>query len=503
MKRVVILTIATLLFVFQFAGLVMSNELTDDYFDIAKNYADANNFAKALEYLNEILKIEPQNSQALQFKNQIAPNSNTPDEFKTNAAETIKVLSVIPTKPSNVAITSVPSANANTNTDKNTYNSEYYNKKGLELYKEEKYAQAVDFFIKSIRLNTKNYQAYNNLGMAYFAQNNIETAVKFLKKSNSIKHEYTQPLVNLAMIYKKQSDEKSLVACLERAVEYNPSDYRAYSMLGEFYRGKCIYPLAISNYKKALDINPKYSNASFGLGLAYFDTEDFNLAAAAFSQFIEQNQGSDAAYYMLSKCFTAMGKYDYAQNAIQKAIFIKDGQNYEYDLAKIKYALQDYKGASAILSDLLVSTNNAEYFNYLGLCNYKMQNNDAAIANFNQAIQLDGLHPIYYYNLAQCYKSIGDKKNYAKYVNTATKINPVNYQDYIDLSYIYVDNGNNKFAINTLNIAISKFPDVKALYLSKLKIYETLGDDLNYNATKDEINAKFNSIGEKTKAKTK
>lgn len=134
----------------------------------------------------------------------------------------------------------------------------------------------------------------------------------------------------------------------------------------------------------------------------------------------------------------------------------------------------------------------AEIFNYVGLCNYKLKNIEVAIANFNKAIELDRLRPIYYYNLAQCYKSLGDKRNYMKNVNTATKINPINYQDYIDLSYIYYDNGNAGYAINSLNDAINKYPSVKSLYLSKLKIYEAMGDNLNYNKTKDTINMRFN-----------
>ena len=61
-----------------------------------------------------------------------------------------------------------------------------------------------------------------------------------------------------------------------------------------------------------------------------------------------------------------------------------------------------------------------------------------------------------------------------------------------DLSYIYYDNGNPNYAINALNDATKKYPNIKSLYLSKLKIYESLNDNAHYNQLKDLINERFN-----------
>ena len=194
----------------------------------------------------------------------------------------------------------------------------------------------------------------------------------------------------------------------------------------------------------------------------------------------------------MAKVNLALYRYEDAKIYIEKAIELCDKPEYQFELVKIDYYLEDYQKSLTISQELLQTNNSAEIFNYVGLCNYKLKNIEVAIANFNKAIELDGLRPIYYYNLAQCYKSLGDKRNYVKNVNAATKITPINYQDFIDLSYIYYDNGNPSYAINSLNDAIARYPSVKALYLSKLKIYESLGDNLNYNKTKDLINERFN-----------
>ncbi len=54
-----------LLLLLIFSGLTVSaSEITEDYLDIASNYCVYGNYNEALNYLNKILELEPQNSQA-------------------------------------------------------------------------------------------------------------------------------------------------------------------------------------------------------------------------------------------------------------------------------------------------------------------------------------------------------------------------------------------------------------------------------------------------------
>lgn len=475
-----LLVIAALLL----TNVVYASELTDDYFDIANNYFNSNNLAKSLEYLDLILNIEPDNIKAKTLRDKISPPSI--DETTTTEAAT-KVL-VEASSPQDVVVIEAPQANI----DNIAYDSDYYCKKGQEFYNKKDFATAIEYFYKAITLNKKNAQAYNNLAMAYWCKGNADISIKYFKKSNAINKHYTQPLDNLANVYKQMGNPQKQLQCLKKAICLNNSDYLAYYWLGDYYRNNGDYTDAIINYKEAVKINPKYSQAYLCLAMSFFETEEFNYTLLALSQYQEFYPDSDYAYYLMARADLAMNHYDDAKMHIEKAIQLKNNDEYQFELAKIDYYLEDYLTAIDIFQTLLKVGDNAEYFNYVGLCNYKLKNIDVSIANFNKAIELDGLRPIYYYNLAQCYKSLGDKKNYVKYINTATKISPVNYQDFIDLSYIYYDNGNPSYAINSLNNAITRYPNIKSLYLAKLKIYESLSDNLNYNETKDLIEKRFN-----------
>lgn len=481
-KSIIIIVLVPLLLV----NFGLANEITDDYFDIAMNYYNSNNLSKAIEYVEYILKIEPDNVQALELKNKINPKA--PDRTQAEVLQTAEALNQVKSAESFV-ILNIPQADV----AKMDYNSDYYNTKGQEFYKKKDYNSAIEYFFKAISLDKRNQQAYNNLAMAYWMKNNPKLAIKYLKRANFINRKYTQPLVNLSLIYKQLGDEKKQIYYLKKAIRQNPNDYWAYYLLGEYYKDKACYAAAIENYKESIKIDKKFSQAYLGLAMSFFEIEEFNYSILTMEQYLELVPESDFAMFMLARANLVLGQYETAKKYVQKAILISDKPEYEYELGKIEYYMENYQDAMEIFQQFLLKNTLAEAFNYIGLCNYKLKQMDAAILHFNRAIELDGLRPIYYYNLAQCYKSLGDKKNYAKNMNSATRITPINYQDFIDLSYIYFDNSNSSYAINTLNDAIRRYPDIKALYLSKLKIYEAIGDNLHYNEVKDLINERFNA----------
>lgn len=469
---------------------VWASELTDDYFDIATNYYNSNNYAKALEYLDLIIVIEPDNQNAKTLRDKISPPAlDKSDDSKITA----NILNQAKT-PDAVVIIETPQVSL----EKVVYDSDYYNSKGQEFYNKKDFDSAIQYFHKSIVVNKRNAKAYNNLGMAYWCKGNTEAAIKYFKLAQSTNKNYTQPLVNLSNLYKRLGDTKREVYYLQKAININNSDYLAYYYLGDYYKENFDYAKAIENYKESVKINQKFPQVYLSLAMCFFETQEFNYSILAMKQYLELCPNSDYAYFLMAKSALALCRYEEAKTYIQEALNINNNREYQLELAKINYYLQDYLSALDLFQIILQSGDNAEVFNYVGLCNYKLKNVEIAIVNFNKAIELDGLRPIYYYNLAQCYKSLGDKKNYVKYVNTATKINPINYQDYIDLSYIYHDNSNPAYAINSLNEAIRKYPNEKALYLSKLKIYEAIGDNLNYNKTRDLIKMRFES-NEKSK----
>lgn len=484
MKKGILLFVMLLLSVQQLSP-VYSSDLTDDYFDIATNYFNSSDNDKAIEYLDSILKIEPDNLKAKTLKNKILP----PKENKENIDSKITTSSNNIKPPENFTILDAPDVDLT----KLACNSQYYIAKGVEFYNKCEFDVAVEYFFRAISVDRFNAVAYNDLALAYEGKNAPGLAIKYFKKSNSINRAYTQPLVNLAMLYKKLGQDEKTIFYLKKAMCFNNKDYMAYNNLAEFYQCKTDYSNAIQNYKSAVKINPKFANSYLNLAICFIETEDFNYALMVLNQYLELKPDSDYAYFLLAKAYLGLSQFDNARSAINKALSINNNGDYIFELAKIEYYQCDYKSAIDNLNSILkTGSASAEIFNYIGLCNYKLQNYDIAIANFKKAVLIDSLRPIYYYNLAMCYKAFGDEKSFATYLNISTKINPINYQDFMDLSSIYLINGNTSSALCVLNNAILKYPNYKPLYLAKSKIYEANNDTLHYNETMKFIGKRFN-----------
>lgn len=487
MKRK-LLILALFLLVVSHSNLAFASDITDDYFDIAVQYFNEHNYVKALEYLDYVLQIEPGNLQASTLRNKIVP----PQKPQPDASDAIIEQKVINTSQTNTQTNTVnvsDEKSSNISQDSNSYIS-----KGLECYQKKDYAAAIDYFYKAENLDPKNAQIYNNLGLSYLAQKDTQLAIKYFKMANFKKRNYTEPLINLALVYKQLGDNFKQFYYLQLAVGSNPNDYRAYYQLGNYYRDQGKYSDAINKYKKSIKINPKFADVYLDLANAFFAYESYNYCLQAINQYREFYPNSDYALALAAKADFELQNYDEAKNYIKQAISINNVNDYKLVLAKTEFYLENYQNALDILQPLLINSDVSEIYNYIGLCNLKLDDVQDAIISFKKAIDLDGLRPIYYYNLAQCYNAINDEEQYMNNYNTAIKINPVNYQDFIDLNNIYYEGSNTDMAINILNAGIKKFPNEKSLYVLKLKIYEGLADDLHYNETQDIIDKRFNNL---------
>ena len=451
------------------ANICFASELTEDYFDLAKHYYEVGNISKSMEYIDQILKLEPKNQDYLNFKVKLLPSAET----KTEIAKVSNTIYKVPT----VIIDE-------TETDS-------YNKKGREFYVKKEYNMALECFRNSIALNPKNKYAYNNMGLAYLAKKEFKAAEHNFKKANSIDKFYTNPLDNLSYLYGEIGKKDKQLSVLQKAIKNNPNDCYAYYLLGNYYKELNDANNAIKNYQSALKLNSYLADCYLKLAEIYEDTEDYEWSNSELSYYTALCPKSDYAYYLMSKNYYKLGKTDKAKELIYKAIFMNNCKEYRYELGKLNYYSKNYDAAIEEFESILSEDTQADVYNYLGLCYFKTNKSILAIANFNKAILMDKQRPIYYYNLAQVYKHKNDMENYTKYINTATAINPISYVDYIDLACILLETSGKNEAVKVIDEGIIYFPKNKKLYETKIQIYELTKDVENAQKTRYIMFEKF------------
>ncbi len=491
-------------------------EIIEDYLDIADNYAFSGEYQKALEYIDMVVHFEPLNPTAKYKQAMLLTTLSKTDEAREIFAEAIRLnpkfanselaamlLENEPQKPVFEQSQQVEEISVKTTFDNNfgeaisqakepePYSSEYYNQLGLQYMSESNNEKAYEYFKKAVELDKKNFDAYNNLGMFFWQQGENKLAQKTFKKAIKLNPQSTKPYLNLALLYKEMQDDRKYYDNIEKALKINPKDYLANWIMGNYYAETARISPAIDYYKKAIDYNNNFYDGYLSLGNALAHAQKFEEAYAVFEKALTLNYTDTNLYYVLARTASILEKTLEAKQYILQGLAIQEQPKLLLELAKITSNMGDYEESLEILLKYFADTNEPEILNYIGLAYYKLKQPEIAIGYFKKLVQLDGTKTIYFYNLALCYKSLGDRERFFRYVDKATKIQPKYPQDYIDLSYIYFDNGNRSYALNILNDGLAKFPDDKKLYMAKLSLFKTCGDTQNYVEFKRIIDEKF------------
>lgn len=472
----------------------------DDYLDMANMYYDSGNYIKALQYTDLILNVNPNNLNGLILKTKIYYNQNNPNQaavyFKRALMLDNTLLSSIWAK--NLNITTIPK-----------YDFDYYNTKGLEYYYSGDCKSAITYFTKAIEINPKSVQALNNLALCHLQMNEFDEAKTALNKALRADRNFNLTYINLAK-YEALKDNalkkpgrqtginKQREKYLKEALKVNPNSKYAYLELGNFYLENKDYSNANANFKNAVLIDGNFYEALMGLGISYVEEGNLSDGIKALrkaSTITSQGSKNPDMLYYLAKICVANTNVKEGKGYLLDAIKQSENPNYYFELGKIYYSENDLSSAQnafkkAMELDLDFELE-ADLYNYFGLIEYKNFDTDQAIYMFKKAVELDPKRAMYLYNLAQAYRSLGDKNAYSKEINAIANLKPRTVQDFLDFSTIYYDKKNTPVAIKVLDDGIAKFPDERSLYEAKLKLFRTTKDAKGIKDTEAEIRSKF------------
>lgn len=472
----------------------------DDYLDMANMYYDSGNYIKALQYTDLILNVNPNNLNGLILKTKIYYNQNNKNQAAVYFKRALMLDNTLLTSiwAKNLEITTIPK-----------YDFDYYNTKGLEYYYSGDSNGAITYFTKAVELNPKSAQAFNNLALCHLQLNDFDSAKTALNKALRADKNFNLTYINLAK-YEALKDNalkkpgkatevnKQREKYLQQALKVNPNSKYAYLELGNFYLENKDFTNANINFKNAVLIDGNYYEALMGLGISYVEegnlTEGIKALRKASTATQNGGKNPDMLYYLAKIC-VANTNLKEAKGYLQDAIKQSENPNYYFELGKVYYSENDFSSAQnafkkAMELDLDFELE-ADLYNYFGLIEYKNFDTDQAIYMFKKAVELEPKRAMYLYNLAQAYRSLGDKNAYSKEINAIANLKPRTVQDFLDFSTIYYDKKNTPVAIKVLNDGIEKFPDERSLYEAKLKLFRATKDAKGIKDTEADIRAKF------------
>lgn len=297
----------------------------------------------------------------------------------------------------------------------------------LEAYPSGKYHAEAESLLSEALVNTNDYLRA------------IEQMDKINHKSPRIRGAYQKVSFYQAMIYYRDRQWNGALAYLDKSLAY-PIDENlvldAYFWKGEVHSAAGNLPEAIKAYETVIRQRPSGTNgtviqAYYGLGYAYFNTQQYGKAAEYFERYTQQRQRSgnrqqyDDALLRLGDCYYVQKRFPEAAAIFQRAISEGSSgvdyahfrlavvQNFQsrnqealgqldqliskypnslyiedalYQRGQIYMEETSYQAASISFSDLLNSKPNSPFVPYAlegrAVANFSLQNYDQTIADY-------------------------------------------------------------------------------------------------------------------------
>jgi radical SAM protein with 4Fe4S-binding SPASM domain len=200
--------------------------------------------------------------------------------------------------------------------------SQALNNIALIFANSQEFQKAKNCYKKVIEINPKYEDAHNNLGTVFYQLGENQKAKNCYEKAIEINPNYEDAHYNLGNIFKLLTENQKAKNCYEKAIEINPNYEDAYNNLGAVFYQLGENQKAKNCYEKAIEINPNHANAHYNLGTVFYQLGENQKAKNCYEKAIEINPNYADAHNNLGTVFYQLGENQKAKNCYEKAIEI-------------------------------------------------------------------------------------------------------------------------------------------------------------------------------------
>lgn len=246
--------------------------------------------------------------------------------------------------------------------------------KGLYLFMNKEYGEAIPFFQQAVSENFMNAEAHYYLGVCYRHTGNLK-AIDELRKAVDIKPNYAEAFYELGMAYNTFKFFKKAVEAFDTALRLRP-DYKeaklnlaiSYSELGEneaaikilediskfsfdaevfYYLGANYNKIgnhrkALSAYKEAVRLDPDFTEAYIGLGASYMALQMWEKAIEALIRATQSDYEFAEGHFLLGLAYLAKGEIQSAEEEYKILRELKNNELAEKLYSQIQYLKYRY-----------------------------------------------------------------------------------------------------------------------------------------------------------------
>lgn len=287
--------------------------------------------------------------------------------------------------------------------------------------------EAIRLLTDSIAADSTNARLYVSRAKAYFATEQVGQAMVDINRSLQLDPNNVDTYLLLADVYYALGDQDNIASTLNRAVEINSLDPRPVVKLAELNLLQQNFNLAIGYVDKALQLSSYNPRAYFVKGMCYMAAKQDTANALKNFQLASEQ---DAAFYdpveQISRIY-AVQQPPYALDYLRKAQRqFPDFPTPRYELALFlqshglpEEALLHYDTLLMLRPDDYIVLFNKGYVNYVYL-----EDNEAALDYFNQALVANPKYLDAFYNKGRVLEQMGDYAQASDIYKEVLRIQP-------------------------------------------------------------------------------
>ena len=383
-----------------------------EYYEKADSLYEKKQYEESLEYIKKALELEPKNPEFLVLNYNVFLKTNELDQAIEGYLKIIKI------DPEHAGA---------------------YNNLGLAYKNGNQIDQAIRAFLKAIEIDSEYASAYNNLGLAYAGNDQLEEAITAHQKAIEINPESVRAYNNLGLAYAGNDQLEEAITAYQKAIEINPELADVYNNLGLVYRTKGKLEEAITVYQKAIKINPELADVCNNLGLVYKTKGKLEEAITVYQKAIKINPKLNIAFYNLGTAYYKKGQLEEAITAYQKAIKINPKlANAFHGLGRVFYKKNQLNKAEVAYQKAIeINSEFAEAYNCLGLVYFDKGQLEKAITAYQKAIEFNPKFTEAYNNLGLVYYDKGQIEEAISAFKKIIEINPKSAHAYNSLGIIH------------------------------------------------------------------
>ena len=390
---------------------------------------------------------------------------------------------------------------------------ESYNyQRGIEAIQKEQMGEALQFFDKEIGENPKNGYPYMWESYIYLVNEDYgraldaaDMAIKYLPKKDveylTFAYDYR------AKTYLCLGDTLKALADYQSSIKIDPTNTDTYNSRAQIYYEQEKYNLADADYRKMIDLKPGDVMGYMGLGHNLNEQKKWEEAIKQFDYVTKLASEYSSGYSFRAESYNGLEKWNEATDDIVKALSLDWDRKAHYlavtakepafAILVAKLKVQSAKAPNEATWPYIIATmyeqakdynkaidyysiaNNKDasetFYQKISQCHYKLGNYEEALANINQALNMDSTDLSFLAQKANIYYESGDAKAAVKEWDKVLTEQPEYGFGYYRRGWFKELSGDLEGGLEDLTMAIVLDPKESYLYETRGDLYMKLG----------------------------